>query len=77
MHLKITISYFDGRGEDVLNHTGLSLEAARTRRDDMLQTFQKCITEGQIFYGGDDQNMMAIGPQLLARSHFKFEITEE
>lgn len=77
MLLKITITHFDGDHQDVLNHAGLSLEAARQRRDDLLKAMQQCILDRKIFYAGDDVDTVAIGPDLLARAHFKCQIIEE
>ncbi len=77
MLLKITITYFDGRSRDVLHHTGLTLEEARARLENILAIIQNCIEENKIFYAGDNDRMTAFGPQLLASAHFKSEIVEE
>ena len=77
MILRITITYFDGRNQDVVNHAGLTPETARARGIDILRKIQECIEKNALFYAGDGDNMIAMGPRLLASAHFKCEIVEE
>jgi hypothetical protein len=77
MLLKIIITYFDGRAQDILNHGRLSPQAACERRDHILEEMQKCIQSNSIFYAGDGLKMTAYGPDVLKAAHFKCEILEE
>ncbi len=76
VHLKITITYFNGRREDVFHHYEISVESARQRIQDLLTSVQDCINERQVFYADAETSVLGIGPELLPQCRFSFEIFE-
>lgn len=77
MRLQITITYADGKHQDVLNYHGLSAEDARKKREEVLGKMQNCMNDRQIFCAGQGANMVGAGPDALANAHFKCEILED